>query len=322
MSDIPGMTEGIEAIRILFQGSEVLFRTTGSIAKWSYENLIRFATFIFRLCKTQKDALKPGEIQFNSLMKKGELGIMQINNEDMDNFINYAEKIGLTYAIMPDLNKKDSCFEVAYLEKQGTAARYYIAQNPEKARSYTFVEYHNNADTEEIEKTLESLDKDALLRVDKLSYTDIIKQEGLSIELDSSFFVFDDITGKETIKVGIPNEDNRYIEISKSRLSRIAGDKRKILIAMLQDEEFNVVNKEGNHIIDENGLPEKIKAINFKGKTERMQVKKKKDPNKTQVRIINSEKDGQVSTLIREIHKNVSLDKIATPAKIIKPRNR
>lgn len=322
MSEVPGMSEGIEAIRILFQGSEMLFRTTGSFTKWSMENLIKFGTFIFRLNKNKKDTLKPGEIQFSDLLKKGEVGIMQITNSDMENFIEYAKKAGLTYAIMPDLNKNDDYFEVAFLEKQGTAARYYIAQNPDTARSYTFVEYHNNANTEEIEKTLEKIDKDIQVQVDAMSYSDVIKQEGLSIELDSSFFVFDNVSEAEKIKVGIPNEENKYIEISKKRLSKVDNDKKRILIAMLPNEEFNIVDKNGSPILSDE-VPKKINAKDFKHKSENIEVKKRKDPNVTQVKIINTGKDGQVTTLVRDIKKrSQAMDKIATPVKMSKGKSR
>ncbi len=321
MSEVPGMSEGIEAIRILFQGSEMLFRTTGSFTKWSMENLIKFGTFIFRLNKNKKDTLKPGEIQFSDLLKKGEVGIMQITNSDMENFIEYAKKAGLTYAIMPDLNKNDDYFEVAFLEKQGTAARYYIAQNPDTARSYTFVEYQNNANTEEIEKTLEKLDKDIQVQVDAMSYSDVMKQEGLSINLDSSFFILENVSESEKIKIGIPNEENRYIELSKKRLSK-GEENKKILIAMLPDEEFNIVDKDGNPILSDN-VPEKIKAKDFKHKSENIKVKRKKDPNVTQVKIVNRSKDGQVTTLVRDVKKrSQTLDKIATPVKMSKGKSR
>lgn len=310
MSEVPGMTEGIEALRILFQGTEMLFRTSGNFAKWSMESLVKFGTFMYRQTKTKKDGLKPGEIQFSDLMKKGELSIMQINNSNMEQFIAYAKQAGLTYAIMPDLNKSDDFFEVAFLEKQGTAARYYIAQNPDTAKSYTFVEYQNNATTEEIERTLEKIDNDVQVQLDTMSYSDVIKQGGLSLELDSSFFVLDNVSESDKIKVGVPNEKNQYIELPKKRISK-QQESDKLLIGLLPDEQFIVLDKNGN------ASAKKISSKELADKVKNMKIINKKDPNVKQVKIVNKSKDGTVSSLTRKIvNDDNAMKKISSPVKI------
>jgi len=318
MSDVPGMSEGIEALRIMFQGVEMLFRTTGSFAKWNMDKLTSFGSFMIRLHKTKKDELKVGEIQFSDLLKAGEVGIMQIDYDEMDNFIDYATKSGLTYSIMPDLNNDDDAFEVAFLERQGSAARFFIAQNPDTARSYTFVEYQKNASSEEIERTLERFDDEVKVEakeVKEYNYSDVMKSNGISLEMDSSFFVFDDLMEHDKIKVGIPNQADRYIEIPKKRLMRSDVGSSVIMIAMLPGEEFDVVDKKGNLCNDlsldvaqdKTLLSSKITAEDFKRRLKNIKINKK-NPDMSKVTIINRTKDGQVQSLtknIRNTGKNV-----------------
>lgn len=307
MSDIPGMSEGIEAVRVIFQGVELLLRTSTDMAKWSFENLVSFSSFLMRVHKTKKNELKPGEIQFSDLSKKGETSLFQVKYSDKDNIVEYLNKAGVTYSIMPDLNRDDEYFEIAYLSSQEVAIKNYIAKNPDKAKTYTFAEYKENVDNDMVEKVLESLGNDAkadaiVNETIKDDYGSILKNNGSSVEVKTSLMDFSNLYNSDMLKIAVPNEKDMYIEVNKQRLFKTDEDNKKFLnVAFKQDEMFVLVNSKGEKLLDEAGNERYITSTQFNESIKHMKNVKSQDKV---IYFSNIDKNGVKTTLTKTANKN------------------
>ncbi len=67
MSDIPGLYEGVEAVKVLVNGTEVYLRLTGDLLNWAIDRVVRIATLIAAEVKSRKEVLKEGEVSFKEL---------------------------------------------------------------------------------------------------------------------------------------------------------------------------------------------------------------------------------------------------------------
>lgn len=164
MSDIPGLYEGVEAVKVLVNGTEVYLRLTGDLLNWAIDRVVSIATLIAAEVKSQKDVLKEGEVSFKELLDKDKsgIGMLQIEEAQFGLLERFAKESGVSYSIMPDINKKDVYVEVAFPESQGDAFRYFIAQHADIAKSYTYGEYFDNAIAEDIEAEIQGLQSQAL----------------------------------------------------------------------------------------------------------------------------------------------------------------
>ena len=164
MSEIPGLGEGIEAVRVVMQGTEIFLRLSGHAAGWTVDRIAKCAVLFAHHAEKKKHEMKEGEVNFKELLKDGKNGVnmMQIENDSFQLFKDYAREMGLSYSIMPDINKQDTYMEIAYSELQGEAFRYYISQHPDVARTYTYGEYFNNANPVDMEAEIKGLGKEAM----------------------------------------------------------------------------------------------------------------------------------------------------------------
>lgn len=278
MSEIPGMNEGIEAVRILFQGFELLIRTGTDAVKWSMENLIKFASFMWRLHESKKTDLKEGEVQFADLSKMGDTALIQVKNENKEHIINYLQQAGLTYSILPDLNNEDDSFEIAYLGSQDVAIQNYIAKFPDMARTYTYAEYEKNSIDEITEKVLPQVVKDSNSMVksiveeninDKWGY--VLQNGGFPLEINTSLVDKTDMLNfsKEKVKVAVPNQKDMYILVSKHRFCD-SNDMQHFKIAFKPNETFELVKWNGEKILDNNGNVKYVNAENYEGAVKNM----------------------------------------------------
>ena len=164
MSEIPGLYEGVEAVKVVVEGTEVFLRLGGDVLNWTLDKMVTLAKLLARNIRSWEEELKEGEVHFKDLLDKdnGRIEMLQIEQEHLDKLKAFAKQAGVSYSIMPDLNKKDKYVEVAYPERQGDAFRYFIAQNADIAKTYTYGEYFNNALEEDIEAEIRGLGRDTV----------------------------------------------------------------------------------------------------------------------------------------------------------------
>lgn len=248
MSEVPGLMEGVEAVKVMFEGTEIFLKLGGSVANWTVDKIARITALIVHHMQKKKADMKEGEVNFKDLVTKNKsgVGMLQIEEEHMDLFLEYAKETGLSYSIMPDINKQDIYKEIAYPEYQGEAFRYFIARHPDIAKSYTYGEYFDNAKIEDIEEEIKGLGKEAVEYAKELEKKE--KQEiktgnkELSMPIDSSLLHVNEEGGIKQILVAVPNTEDEYIVVSKNQITETDGVLRLHLDA---DAKYEIVNSRG-----------------------------------------------------------------------------
>ena len=221
MSDVPGLGEGIEAIRVMMQGAEIFLRVTGDVTSWTVDKIARVAALLVHHAQKKKSE-KEGEVNFKDLVQKGGgISMMQMEYEHFQLFSDYAKEMGLSYSIMPDINKQDAYLEIAYPENLGEAFRYFISQHPEIARSYTYGEYFDNANPVDMEAEIRGLGKEAVQFAEELKAKEQLAAETISVPLDTSLLKQSAYEGWTLMAV--PNMENAYIRIANNQLAKQDG---------------------------------------------------------------------------------------------------
>ncbi len=265
MMNDTGIGEGVQAVRVMFEGIDMFLKLSGQFTSWSFDKLSKLFSLVYGAIKEKKLELKPGEVTFAELINKDRqgVGIMQLDNSAFAEFTTYAKEMGLSYSIMPDINKQDTCIEIAYGEMQGEAIRYFIAQNPEFARTYTYGEYIDNADEKDILDELNRLDpnREAIQYAEELKkegkednsvqqqptnttknmrYEDVAKQtDSQIVEIDKELIAKG--RNDREVLLGVPNRENEYILIPIERLTK---KNNKIYAAFLATDIYDVVDKD------------------------------------------------------------------------------
>lgn len=325
MADIPGMSEGIEAVRILFQGIEMLLRLGAGATRWSMDNLVKFGTFLWRVHETKKTDLRAGEVQFSDLSRMGDTAVFQVNNSNKEHVIEYLQKAGVTYSILPDLNDKDDYFEIAYLGSQDVAIKNYIARCPDFARTYTYAEYQNNANEEMVEKVLTQLGDDVKTQsihneIIRDDYGSVLKNDGYGVEVNTSLIDFSELYNSDVVKVAIPNQKDMYMEVNKQRLFRAEdGDKKYLNIAFKQNEMFALVNGEGKPILDKDGQMQFINAEQYEGAVKNMTKAARGKTNDNIIHFSNIDKNGTRTSISKTVKPKMDIPKLEMGTKVKAP---
>lgn len=325
MADIPGMSEGIEAVRILFQGIEMLLRLGAGATRWSMDNLVKFGTFLWRVHETKKTDLRAGEVQFSDLSRMGDTAVFQVNNSNKEHVIEYLQKAGVTYSILPDLNDKDNYFEIAYLGSQDVAIKNYIAQCPDFARTYTYAEYQNNANEEMVEKVLTQLGDDVKTQsihneIIRDDYGSVLKNDGYGVEVNTSLIDFSELYNSDVVKVAIPNQKDMYMEVNKQRLFRAEdGDKKYLNIAFKQNEMFALVNGEGKPILDKDGQMQFVNAEQYEGAIKNMTKAARGKTNDNIIHFSNIDKNGTRTSISKTVKPKMDTPKLEMGTKVKVP---
>ena len=261
MSDIAGLGEGIEAIRVLMQGTEIFLRFSGHAVGWTVDRITRASVLLAHHMQKKKSEMKEGEVNFRDLITKNNNGVsmMQMEYEHFDEFKKYVKDMGLSYSIMPDINKKDIYLEIAFPEEQGEAFRYFISQNPEFARTYTYGEYFDNANPVDMETEIRGFGKEAVAFAEQLKEKEQARTQGqtapvyqpdpdyISVPFDPSLLKESAVEGQKMLAV--PNAENEYIHIYDGQITELEGSYQLHLYAsgsyFITDENEQAVLQEG-----------------------------------------------------------------------------
>ena len=265
MSEIPGLHEGVEAVHVMFQGTEMFIKLAGGFANWTIEKLAKLTALLYHHMQKKKSEMKEGEVNFKDLVTKNKSGIniMQIEYEHLEEFLIYAKEMGLSYSIMPDINKQDEYLEIAFPEYQGEAFRYFISQHPDFSKTYTYGEYFDNANPTDMAEELKGLEKEIMQyaqslkdkekQMDKIKEENIINEskdksedENILINIDTSLLFKS--KEKNKIMVAIPNTNDEYIHINKKDLSK---NEDKYYISVKPDAIFMISSKEETPVIED-----------------------------------------------------------------------
>ncbi len=260
MSDIPGLGEGIEAIRVLMQGTEIFLRLSGHAVGWTVDRIARASVLLAHHMQKKKEEMKEGEVNFRDLITNNQKGVsmMQIENDHFKDFEKYAKEMGLSYSVMPDINKDDIYMEIAFREEQGEAFRYFISQNPEFAKNYTYGEYFDNANPVDMEKEIKGFGREAVQYAEELKAKE--REQGrlvyrpdpdyIPVPFDASLLKESAVEGQKMLAV--PNAENRYIHIYDGQITELEGVYQLHLYAggqyFITDENEQPILKDGEQL--------------------------------------------------------------------------
>ena len=316
MSEIPGLHEGVEAVHVMFQGTEMFIKLAGSFANWTIEKLAKLAALLYHHMQKKKSEMKEGEVNFKDLVTKNKSGIniMQIEYEHLDEFLKFAKEMGVSYSIMPDINKQDEYLEIAFPEYQGEAFRYFISQHPDYSKTYTYGEYFDNANPTDMAEELKGLEKEVMQYITSIKEkeqnnikddfakdsekeniindTEIKSEDNIRINIDTSLLFRS--KEKNQIMAAVPNTEDEYIHINKKDLTK---DDDKFYISLKPGMAYMITKKDETPVLD--GELEKmitgeeyLSAVNNISLNNEIN-KNKKDKLKGTVKLVRKDENGK-----------------------------
>ena len=307
MSDIPGLGEGIEAVRVMMQGTEIFLRLTGHATGWTIDRVARAAVLLAHHMEKKKSEMKKGEISFRDLITRsnGGVNMMQIENDHFEDFEAYAKKMGLSYSIMPDINKSDIYMEIAFPEDQGEAFRYFISQNPEYAKNYTYGEYFDNANPVDMEEEIKGFGKEAVEYAEELKQ----RENYIAMPFDESLLKESEFEGR--VLVAIPNTENEYALIYDNQITKLDGN---YSLHMYANTEYYIVDDEEKPVY-ENGECKTITGEEYKHAITDMQKntelnKKKREAAKGSVKFVRRDEAGKLEERIVKPAEQAPVEKL------------
>lgn len=171
------LQDAAQIIRVTLEGTEIIMK----LGKANID-------FVKGVCGVFANMLNQeklsGKTSVKQLLKSGgDLQVMKFKTEDMATVKKLADKYGILYSILPDLNKSDGMSEILF-HSQAAPRIKSIMEQIQNARIESMDDYFNNAEPEEMEKMVKSAEKkpDALKEKEyKVVAEEILKNPGIKI---------------------------------------------------------------------------------------------------------------------------------------------
>lgn len=144
--------DAAQIIRVSFEGAEI-------IMKLGKANL----DFLKGVCAVFKNLLDQeklsGKTSVKQLLKSGgDLQVFKFRTEDMATVKKMADKYGILYSILPDLNKSDGMSEILF-HSQAAPRIQAIMEQIQNSKIESMDDYFANAEPEELEKAVQEAEK-------------------------------------------------------------------------------------------------------------------------------------------------------------------
>ena len=144
--------DAAQIIRVSFEGAEI-------IMKLGKANL----DFLKGICAVFKNLLDQeklsGKTSVKQLLKSGgDLQVFKFRTEDMATVKKMADKYGILYSILPDLNKSDGMSEILF-HSQAAPRIQAIMEQIQNSKIESMDDYFANAEPEELEKAVQEAEK-------------------------------------------------------------------------------------------------------------------------------------------------------------------
>lgn len=179
--EMTGVGEAAQFVSVMINGTEMMLKLTGEIAKFTAEQIKQFLQFLYarkREIELKPETLSPGEMEIDKLLnvanKNNEgVSLLQLEEEDKTKFLDYARDNKVTFSFMYDANKEDSLIEVAIPNSQSPLAYAFVLRNQDRARILPADAYLKNAtpaglaEAQNIIKQMKELDTDLQKDVSK-----------------------------------------------------------------------------------------------------------------------------------------------------------
>lgn len=144
--------DAAQIIRVSFEGTEVIMKV--GKAGWD---------FVKGVCAVIKNVLDTEKLEGKTSVKKllkmgGDLQVYKFNTEDLGTVKSFANKYGILYSILPDLNEADGMSEILF-HSQAAPRIESIAQKLKGSRIESMDDYMSNAEPDKLEKIVDEAGK-------------------------------------------------------------------------------------------------------------------------------------------------------------------
>lgn len=144
--------DAAQIIRVSFEGTEVIMKV--GKAGWD---------FVKGVCAVIKNVLDTEKLEGKTSVKKllkmgGDLQVYKFKTEDLGTVKRLANKYGILYSILPDLNEADGMSEILF-HSQAAPRIESIAQKLKGSRIESMDDYMSNAEPDKLEKIVEEAGK-------------------------------------------------------------------------------------------------------------------------------------------------------------------
>lgn len=146
--------DAAQIIRVTFEGAEIILKMGGT--GWDF---VKEVCAVFR--KVFEQEKLAGKTSVKQLLKMGgDLQVFKFRTEQMAEVRKLADKYGILYSVLPDLNKSDGKSEILF-HSQAAPRIQAIMEKLQNAEIVTMDDYLGNAEPEEIEKLVGEAEKKA-----------------------------------------------------------------------------------------------------------------------------------------------------------------
>lgn len=257
--------DAAQIIRVSLEGAEILLR----IGKCNWEFVKGICAVFSRMLDQEKLA---GKTSVKKLLKfGGDLQVFKFQSEDLQKVKKMADKYGLLYSVLPDLNKKDGMSEILF-HSQAVPRIKAIMEQIQDSRIESMDDYFSNADRTEVGEMVQEYEKNYERSRSQASRGGLGTAPGTPIEkgtspekikeirrLQREYTKNPNVNGitiarklvmEETdkgIKTRIPYRQNEYIWLPKSGITWINKDKT-VYAGLEKEREYQIVDG-ANHPI-------------------------------------------------------------------------
>lgn len=250
--------DAVQIIRLFLEGAEVILKM-GKMS-WDFTQSVG-AVFEHML---EKEKLE-GKTSVKKLLKSGgDLQVFKFRTEDLRAVKKLADKYGILYSIMPDLNKKDGMSEILF-HSQAVPRIQSIMEQIQGARIESMDDYISNAEPKELKALTRETKKkyrknDKEYRKGAYRSPGSLAENGVATEkmeeiknFQKGYIKNPNINGitiakkmvmEETereIKTRIPYKTDEYIWLPKSEITWINHDKT-IYAGLEKEKEYQIVD--------------------------------------------------------------------------------
>lgn len=166
-----------QIIRVSFEGAEVAIKV--GKAGWD---------FVKDICAVIKNVLDTEKLEGKTSVKKllkmgGDLQVYKFKTEDLGTVKSLANKYGILYSILPDLNEADGMSEILF-HSQAAPRIESIAKKLEGSRIESMDDYMSNAEPDKLGKMVDKMEKKPLVPDEKeykLVVEELVKNPGTKV---------------------------------------------------------------------------------------------------------------------------------------------
>lgn len=257
--------DAAQIIRVSLEGAEILLR----IGKCNWEFVKGICAVFSKMLDQEKLA---GKTSVKKLLKSGgDLQVFKFRSEDLQKVRKMADKYGLLYSVLPDLNKKDGMCEILF-HSQAIPRIKSIMEQIQESRIESMDDYFSHADRTEVGKMVQEYKKDYERAKSQELHTGLGTSPDDAIEkgtppdkrkeiqkFQKEYIKNPNVNGitiarklvmEETgqgIKTRIPYRQNEYVWLPKSEITWINKDKT-VYAGLEKGREYRIVDA-ADHLI-------------------------------------------------------------------------